>query len=525
MPLFKPAEHQFASTISLLSYCNPFSPERIRLEKEAVGPSYVQTPPVYRFAPDRDGRWPNLARLGEENLRTLTERAERLADKTRLRLLSDQNVTDAEAGLYQDLVHFLLYRRYREDLDRIIERSATRPRISCWQPFLDDFLRYFEIPGLTSHQANNPPHVLACFFQVSRAFHHIFYYIIGASQATTRLRVAIWQSIFTHDMRRYTRSFYDQMDHNTTLITGPSGTGKELVARALAFSRYIPFDPGTKKFTNDFAGAFHALNLEALAPTLIESELFGNRKGAFDGAVDHEGWFQLCDPAETLFLDEIGEVSTAIQVKLLRVLETRKFHRIGETESNKFHGKLVVATNCDLAAEMHAGRFRQDFFFRICSDMIRTSPLQEQLLDSWEDLHHLVSFIVRNEFGDAAESLIQETETWIEEKLGRDYPWPGNVRELQQCVRNIAIHGEYHPLPWRDQDTPDEPWHALAAATAQGTLTAEQLMQRYCTLLYAKTGNYAKAAQQLKLDRRTVKQRIDTHRLDAAVRFWKTQKP
>ncbi len=92
-------------------------------------------------------------------------------------------------------------------------------------------------------------------------------------------------------------------------------------------------------------------------------------------------------------------------------------------------------------------------------------------------------------------------------------------------MRNIAIHGEYHPLPWRDQDTPDEPWPTLADATAQGTLTAEQLMQRYGTLLYAKTVNYAKAAQQLKLDRRTVQRRIDTHRLDAAVRFWKTQKP
>jgi DNA-binding NtrC family response regulator len=316
------------------------------------------------------------------------------------------------------------------------------------------------------------------------------------------------------------------MDRNTTLITGPSGTGKELVARALAFSRYIPFDPDTGKFADDFAGAFRALNLSALTSTLIDSELFGHCEGAFTGATKNRGgWLELCKPADTLFLDEIGDVSTAVQVKLLRVLETREFQRIGETETSDFQGKLVAATNRDLAAELHAGRFRQDFFFRICSDMIQTSSLQEQLLDSWEDLHHLVSFIVRCEFGDAGESLIEETETWIEEKLGHDYPWLGNVRELQQCVRNIAIHGEYHPLLQRDQDASDGPWPALATATEQGTLTAEQLMQRYCTLLYAKTGSYTKAAQQLKLDRRTVHRRINQHHLDAAKSFWETRKP
>jgi len=530
MALFDPADHRFADAVSQLVYCNPFLPERVRLEREALGPDFVESPSVYRFAPGLDGVWPKLARVGEQNLGRLDERAKRLADKARSRLLSDRNVAESEAVLYEDLVHYLLYRCYRKDLDETIaeaiEQPGKQPRIAFWQPFLDDFRRYFDIPGLTFHQAHHPAHVFACFFQISRAFHHIFYYIIGASKATTRLRGAVWQSIFTHDMRRYARSMYDQMDRNTTLITGPSGTGKELVARALALSRYIPFNPNTEKFADDFAGAFHALNLAALMPTLIESELFGHCEGAYTGATkDREGWLDLCKTADTLFLDEIGEVSTAVQVKLLRVLETRQFQRIGETETRDFQGKLVAATNRDLAAELAAGRFRQDFFFRICSDMIQTSSLQEQLLDSWEDLHHLVSFIVRCEFGDASESLIKETEKWIEEKLGHDYPWPGNVRELQQCVRNIAIHGEYHHLPQRDQDASDDPWPALATATSQGTLTGEQLLQRYCTLLYAKTGSYTKAAEQLKLDRRTVKHRIDQHHLEAAKRFWKIRKP
>ena len=526
MALFDPADYRFADAVSQLAYCNPFLPERIRLELEAVGPDFVEPPPVYQFCSGLEDRLSNLARLGEQNLGRLDERVERLAEKASSRLLKDQDVAESEAVLYEDLVHYLLYRRYRVDLDQTIDAAVKQPKISFWQPFLDDFRRYFDIPGLTFHQANDPAHVFACFFQIRRAFHQIFYYIIGASKATTKLRGAVWQSIFTHDMRRYARSLYDQMDRNTTLITGPSGTGKELVARALALSRYIPFDPNTEKFADDFAGAFHALNLSALSLELVESELFGHCEGAYTGATkDREGWLDLCETADTLFLDEIGEISTAVQVKLLRVLETREFQRIGETKPRKFKGKIVAATNRDLNAELTAGRFRQDFFFRICSDMIQTSSLQEQLLDSWEDLHHLVSFIVRCEFGDAAKSLTEETEAWIEEKLGHDYAWPGNVRELQQCVRNIAIHGEYHPLLQRDQDASESPWPALATATEQGTLTAEQLMQRYCTLLYAKTGSYTKAAQQLKLDRRTVHRRIDQHHVDAANRFWKAQKP
>ena len=106
-----------------------------------------------------------------------------------------------------------------------------------------------------------------------------------------RLRGAVWQSIFTHDMRRYRRSLYRRMGAITTLVTGPSGTGKELVARAVGMSRYIPFDAKTQTFSAGFRGAFHTLNLSALSPTLIESDLFGHRRGAYTGALeDRAGW-------------------------------------------------------------------------------------------------------------------------------------------------------------------------------------------------------------------------------------------
>src|SRR5690606_25601535 len=116
------------------------------------------------------------------------------------------------------------------------------------------------------HQA---AHLFACLFQLRRVFQHVFYYIVGESLPAAKLRAAVWQSVFTHDMRRYRRVLYDRMGDMTTLITGPSGTGKELVARAVGLSRYIPFDPQSQKFSASFADSFFAVNLSALSPTLI----------------------------------------------------------------------------------------------------------------------------------------------------------------------------------------------------------------------------------------------------------------
>ena len=153
---------------------------------------------------------------------------------------------------------------------------------------------------------------------------------------------------------------------------------------------------------------------------MIESELFGHRKGAFTGALqDHSGWLEVCPPLGTVFLDEIGELDGSIQVKLLRVLETREFQRLGETTSRKFQGKVIAATNRDMAREMKAGRFREDLYYRLCSDLIVTPSLREQLADSPEELRNLVLFIAKRIAGpEEAEALAGEVELWIEGTLG-----------------------------------------------------------------------------------------------------------
>ena len=356
--------------------------------------------------------------------------------------------------------------------------------------------------------AREAPHLFAACYQVRRAFHHIHANILGESAPARRLRAAVWQSIFTRDPRRYRRALYARLGDIPTLVTGPSGTGKELVARAIGLARYIPFDPAAERFAEPAGGAFFPLNLAALSPTLIESELFGHRRGAFTGALqDRGGWFEACPALGTVFLDEIGEVDLGIQVKLLRVLQTRTFQRLGDTEDQRFAGKLITATNRDLEALIAAGEFREDLYYRLCADLIETPTLAERLRDTPTELRTLCRVIAGRVVGDdETDDVATEAEAWITAHLGPDYAWPGNVRELEQCVRNLVIRGHYRP---RRTSPSADPRRGFADAVVAGTLDADQLLRRYCTLVYAQTGSYTETARRLGLDRRTTRLKVD----------------
>jgi transcriptional regulator with PAS, ATPase and Fis domain len=310
-------------------------------------------------------------------------------------------------------------------------------------------------------------------------------------------------------MRRYRRLLFDRMADFTTLVTGPSGTGKELVARAIGLSRYIAFDASTGRFTEEFAGSFFPLNLSALSPTLIESELFGHKRGSFTGAIeDRLGWLESCPPQGTVFLDEIGELAPAIQVKLLRVLQDRVFNRLGESTVRHFQGKLIAATNRDLTQLLRSGDFREDLYYRLCSDVVVAPSLRQRLAVDATELRELVVHIASRLVGDEAEAVAGEVLQSIAQHLGPDYAWPGNIRELEQCVRNVLVRKEYRPARPLE---PTEPTarQALFSAIDAGQLTADALLQAYCTLVYSQTGSYDATARRIALDRRTVKAKVD----------------
>jgi DNA-binding NtrC family response regulator len=396
--------------------------------------------------------------------------------------------------------------------------TGTEPptaRIANFARLAHDLRHYLALPAFGPPP--DPAHVLALFFQVRRAFHFTLEHILGGSAPAAHLRATVWQAVFTRDMRRYRRALHDRMHDVTTLIVGPSGTGKELVARAIGLSRYIPFDPRAQRFVEDFREGFFPLSISALSATLVESELFGHKKGAFTGAAaDRKGWLEVCPRFGTVFLDEVADIDAAIQVKLLRVLEARTFQRVGDTRDRRFEGKIVAATNRDLATEMQTGRFRPDLYYRLCSVVVDTPTLAAQLRDDPGELGHLLRFIAQRVAGDEeADALAQEAESAIATHLGKDYTWPGNVRELEQCVRNVMIRGEYRPAR---PSAPTGPQEELAQPFLAGSLTAEELLRRYCTLVYAQTGSYQETARRLALDRRTVKEKIDPALLEQLTR-------
>src|SRR5688572_15118722 len=496
MPLMTGRERRFAEAISRLVSANPFLPERIDAERDALGPGFIAKGIVWHARTEPDN----------PNIEALNERVAPLTETLRARLAGTR-ASDQDRGLYEDLVIYLLYNRYLSELMRFVATpKASVTRATFYPAFARDVAHYLPTPASDDEAGHDPARLLALFFQIRRAFHFTFRHILGGSLPAARLRAAVWQSIFTHDLRRYRRTLYDRMRDITTLIVGPSGSGKELVARAIALSRYIPFDAGAARFTEDFTEAFYPLHLSALPVTLIESELFGHRRRTFTGAIqDRAGWLEVCPPLGTVFLDEIGEIDASIQVKLLRVLQERTFQRLGDTHERHFRGKIVAATNRDLGAEMQAGRFRQDFYYRLCADVIQTPSLREQLADSPDEMPALLRFIaIRIAGTEEAEALAEESRRWIDTHLGRSYAWPGNVRELEQCIRNIMIRREYHPAG----ATEPSPSLELATAVAAGSITADELLRRYCTIVFAQTGSYQETARRLGIDRRTVKDKI-----------------
>jgi DNA-binding NtrC family response regulator len=482
MRLFDASEREAATDFAALVYANPFLEERITHERRILGDENAPGQPYWSLQPDANR---------EATITAISARCDALVETLRVRIRSGARPSRDEQQLYDDVVIYVLYERYREAILGVIERGEAAARIDFYPRFRADVAAYLG-------ERTDAGHLFACFYQVRRAFHQVYRNIVGRTRPVAALRAAVWQSIFTHDVRRYRRS----------LITGPTGTGKELVARAIAYSRYIPFDEPRERFTGPAQPIFVAVNIAALSPALIESELFGHRKGAFTGAAaDREGFLEACGALGSVFLDEVGEVEPSVQVKLLRVLQSRILQRLGDTTPRAFEGKLIAATNRDLAEEMRKGRFREDFYYRLCADTITTPSLHEQLVGGENELNHLVRFICTRVAGeDEADVLTGEVMRAIETSPGIDYLWPGNFRELEQCVRSVMLRGTYQP---RTSAAHADARQRIAHNIVSGHFTADDLLRQYCTLLYAASRNYSTVAEKLGVDRRTVRAKVD----------------
>ncbi len=227
---------------------------------------------------------------------------------------------------------------------------------------------------------------------------------------------------------------------STVLITGETGTGKELVARAI------------HRRSSRSSRAFVAVNCAAIPRELIASELFGHEKGAFTGATQRRpGRFELAEGG-TLFLDEVGELPPETQVALLRVLQEREFERVGGTQSIRVDVRIIAATNRDLSAAIDSASFREDLFYRLNVFPLEVPPLR----DRTEDIPLLVKYFIER-YARKAGKVVRRVNKRALRSL-QAYPWPGNVRELQNVIERSVILGD------TDEFTVDESWLATKAA-------------------------------------------------------------
>ncbi len=287
----------------------------------------------------------------------------------------------------------------------------------------------------------------------------------------------------------------------TVLIQGESGTGKELVARALHYSSSRKNNP------------FIQVNCAALPEGLLESELFGHEKGAFTGAIaQRQGRFELADGG-TIFLDEIGEISPHVQVKLLRVLQEKSFERVGGQHTLKVDVRIIAATNKDLGLEMREGRFREDLFYRLNVIPLKMPSLRERK----EDIPLLVEHFLRKYDTKGRITTVEPAAL----KLLVEYSWPGNIRELENTVERLAIVApgtviEGKDIPAELRFSPYIPGQAVRFVLPEGGLDLEQVEKEFITqALERAQGNKSKAAKLLGLTRHTLLYRLDKYNIQS----------
>jgi DNA-binding NtrC family response regulator len=282
----------------------------------------------------------------------------------------------------------------------------------------------------------------------------------------------------------------------TVLIRGASGTGKELVAQAV------------HRLSGRARAPFVAVHCAALSPTLLESELFGHERGAFTGATARrKGRFEQADGG-TLFLDEISEIDASLQVKLLRVLETRTFERVGGEETVSVDIRLIAATNRNLEEWVKQGKFREDLYFRLNVVDINLPTLAQRAADI-----PLLSDAFIREYASKHGRVIAGMTPEAAALLGV-YAWPGNVRELRNTIEKMVVLAHSDRLGVRDvpPNIRDAVRGRAPAARAGGGALADVERDRILTVLAGKQQNRSQAAVELGISRRTLIRKLNAYR-------------
>ncbi len=280
----------------------------------------------------------------------------------------------------------------------------------------------------------------------------------------------------------------------SVLITGETGVGKELIARAI------------HNLSNRKDKPFVQVHCASFAESLLESELFGHEKGAFTGAMQRvRGRFEMANDG-TLMLDEIGEVNQVIQVKLLRVLQEKKFERVGGTETIEVDTRIIAATNRDLEEEIKKGTFREDLYFRLNVVRIHIPPLRERK----EDIPLLIASFIKEfaeENGKKISSIEQKAKTAL-----YNYDWPGNIRQLQNCIQSAVVMSSDEVIHFEDLPSPlREKAESSSIVIPMGSNMEEAEKQIILQTLENQNNNKTKTADILGIGRRTLHRKLNEY--------------
>lgn len=464
----------FFDLVRRAAYANPFSDDRASIDA-SLGETHADDPLVV----DR-----LLARL--------RKRLEKL-DETRPFVLSDFSGDDRER--IEAAVFFDVFHRFSDELSALVDAEETaKSRVVV--AFAPALLTSLVSRGIAPSRATR---LFEIFYQMRRAHRFISAGLVGKSRSMRTLRADLWNAVFTSDLRLYDTHLWNRMEDFSVLLLGETGTGKGAAANAIAGSGFLAFDEKRRAFERSHVSSIVRVNLSEVPETLVESELFGHERGAFTGATrDREGLFSRCTKHGIVFLDEIGDVTPQVQLKLLRVLEERRFTALGASTESRFEGRIVTATHRPLAELRRDGRFRDDFYFRLACHVITLPTLRDRLAEDPSELERLVDDLVARIAGVPSPGLSSLVMSAIERDL-HGHSFPGNVRELERVVRRVLLTaraGESSGLMMAP--------HALD----DGRPEAEELLSRYCKKLYAESGSYVEVARITGLDRRTVKRRV-----------------
>jgi DNA-binding NtrC family response regulator len=475
------ASREFLQIVSQASFINPFSDE-FAVQQQRIANCDASV-------------------TEEEQVRSMVTRwNDQLHALTAAGVTNLKQVAGEDRELLQYAFLYEIYHRFLVSFDELIVSQMAAGDRPVIVPFASKALALFRRRGFEATEARR---YFAIFYQVRRAYYFIDRGLIGRSPGMRQLRFHLWNNVFTHNIRWYELHLWDRMEDFSTMLLGETGTGKGAAAAAIGRSGFIPFDEKRVSFAESFTRGFVSLNLSQFPETLIESELFGHKKGAFTGAVeDHEGVFARCSPHGAIFLDEIGDATIPVQIKLLQVLQERTFSPVGSHDKKRFRGRVIAATNRPLDQLRATGQFRDDFYYRLCSDVITVPPLRQRITEDPRELDDLVAHLVLRLTGENSPEAVEMVQTALDSGVGRYYPWPGNVRELEQAVRRILLTRHYagdHKAVAPDLRS------QLVAGVEHGTLDADAVLSGYCQLLYERHGTYEEVARRTKLDRRTVK--------------------